>query len=287
MKNKLFLFFLLVLSISFHAHALDLGNKKPDVPPPLTISTEPFSYDNIPNSTTIIPGTIVSVTPEISTKILLSSSDVNRIVCSSGGVKDVMFSQEKGISVSMSGNSAFVKFSIAQNQMDNSKLYANLPIEMFVVCSDNNVYSIIAQPQKIPAQTIQLVDNKDNIHDNIAIFESIPLETKIAKLIRFAYNGEIPSSFSVNAVNNQISVFKDVDIFFRHEVSVPGEGLKLKEFVLSLKNPLPDIELKFKETDFLVPELTRTPLAISLEPKPLSGSALVRLFIVERSIEQM
>ena len=171
--------------------------------------------------------------------------------------------------------------------MDNSKLYANLPIEMFVVCSDNNVYSIIAQPQKIPAQTIQLVDNKDNIHDNIAIFESIPLETKIAKLIRFAYNGEIPSSFSVNAVNNQISVFKDVDIFFRHEVSVPGEGLKLKEFVLSLKNPLPDIELKFKETDFLVPELTRTPLAISLEPKPLSGSALVRLFIVERSIEQM
>ena len=287
MKNKLFLFFLLVLSISFHAHALDLGNKKPDVPPPPTISTEPFSYDNIPNSTTIIPGTIVSVTPEISTKILLSSSDVNRIVCSSGGVKDVMFSQEKGISVSMSGNSAFVKFSIAQNQMDNSKLYANLPIEMFVVCSDNNVYSIIAQPQKIPAQTIQLVDNKDNIHDNIAIFESIPLETKIAKLIRFAYNGEIPSSFSVNAVNNQISVFKDVDIFFRHEVSVPGEGLKLKEFVLSLKNPLPDIELKFKETDFLVPELTRTPLAISLEPKPLSGSALVRLFIVERSIEQM
>lgn len=287
MKNKLFLFFLLVLSISFHAHALDLGNKKPDVPPPLTISTEPFSYDNIPNSTTIIPGTIVSVTPEISTKILLSSSDVNRIVCSSGGVKDVMFSQEKGISVSMSGNSAFVKFSIAQNQMDNSKLYANLPIEMFVVCSDNNVYSIIAQPQKIPAQTIQLVDNKDNIHDNIAIFESIPLETKIAKLIRFAYNGEIPSSFSVNAVNNQISVFKDVDIFFRHEVSVPGEGLKLKEFVLSLKNPFPDIELKFKETDFLVPELTRTPLAISLEPKPLSGSALVRLFIVERSIEQM
>ncbi|MFZ2800629.1 MAG: type-F conjugative transfer system secretin TraK [Syntrophorhabdus sp.] len=287
MRNKTCLLIVLLALVSLPAHAIDILGKNDVASPQLIISGEPFSYDNIPNSSEIVPGTITSVIPEISTKILLSNSDVNRIVCSSGSVKDVIFSKEKGISVTISGNSAFVKFFIAQNQSDNSKLYATLPVEMFVVCSDNVVYSLVAQPVKIPAQTVQLIDNKDNIRENIEMFVSIPLETKIAKLIRFVYSDDIPSSFSVKNIDNRITVFKDVDIYFKKEVIVPGEGLKLKEFIVSLKNPLPENELKFTETDFLAPELTKSPLAIALEPKPLTGNNLVRLFVVERSVEQL
>jgi len=249
--------------------------------------SQPFKYDELENTTKPIQGTVVEVFPETTTQVYLSSSDVNRIVCVNGDVKDVMFSQEKGLKVQAAGKNAFAKYLIAQNPVDQSKIYASVPTELFVICSDNSVFSLIAIPKKVPSQTILLKNKRDMVQENLSLFDSVPIENKITKLVRFTYTDAIPASFAITDVNRRLNVFNELDVLYKRTVSVPGEGLLLKEFVISLKHPRPDLELPVKEKDFLVPELAEKPLAISLEPKPLKGSALVRLFIVERSLEDI
>lgn len=51
------------------------------------------------------------ILPEVTTAVELSSSDINRIVCS-GPINDLIFSKEKGLEGHFVGNNAFVKFAI-------------------------------------------------------------------------------------------------------------------------------------------------------------------------------
>lgn len=260
------------------------GRQEQDAPPGYAFSRN-FKYEEIENITKPIHGTVVEILPETTTQIFLSNTDINRIVCVNSDVKDVIVSQEKGIKVQAAGKNAFVKYMVAQNSTDQSKVFASVPTEMFVICTDNTTYSLIAVPKPVRAQTILLKSGKDKVAENLSMFDSVPLENKITKLVKNSFTDTIPQSFSVTDVNERINIFMDIDVFFKRTVSIPGEGLILKEFVLSLKHPKPDLEIPVKEKDFLVPELAAKPLAISLEPKPLKGNAMIRLFVVERSLE--
>jgi hypothetical protein len=93
-----------------------------------------------------------TVTPEVSTAVTLSNSDINRITCREE-IKDVVFSREKGLSVKTVGKDAFVKFLITRK--DEKEVYSSTPSELFVVCGEN-VYNLIALPKRVPSQTVRL-----------------------------------------------------------------------------------------------------------------------------------
>jgi len=254
------------------------------LPPVSSSKKSSFKYDRIENESKPIPGNIVDVYPEVSTLVYLSNSDVNRFKCSNGEVKDVIFSQEKGVKVQINGNSAFVKYLIGQNQMTQKKSYADVPTDFHVVCGDDSIYTIVGVPKTIPPQTIQLVNTKDKIKDNIELFSGSSIENKIGKFIHYAFNDEYPATFDVSKVDKHLDLFEKIDLYYLKKISIAGEGVTLKEFVLSLRPQYSkEKEIIITEKHFLLSEITKEPFAIALEPTPLVGTNKVRLFIIEKS----
>ncbi|TYO96792.1 conjugal transfer pilus assembly protein TraK [Geothermobacter ehrlichii] len=220
---------------------------------------------------------LVVVFPEHTTKVPLSSTDVNRFVCP-GPIKDVVFSQDKGIRIKIAGENAFVKFQALKKGQE--VIYTKTPSEFFVIC-DGDVYSMIGLPKKIPSQTIRLTSGrKKRIEKNLSIFAGLPLEKKILKLIRQAYTGDLPESYSVRPVWKQLNVFDQLWLTAKRDIEVEGEGLGLREYIVSLKAG--QGQWRLNEADFLNPQLTHSPLAVAIEEPLLDPGDITRVFIVER-----
>lgn len=219
----------------------------------------------------------VRVLPEVTTNIKISSTDANRIVCQES-IKDVVFSQEKGVMVSISGRNAFVKLQV-QREGDRM-IYSTTPTELFVVCG-GSVYNIIARPERVPAQVIHLGSaTGDRIQRNVTLFEGMPLEKKVMELVKGAYTGDLPDSFMIVPSGRYFDDFPQLSIVLNRLVLVEGEGLRVKEFHVRLADPSSH-ELRLKEEYFLRPEFTDNPLAISLDDLLLRQGDRIRMFIVE------
>src|ERR1035441_3198745 len=153
----------------------------------------------------------------------MSSSDANRIVCSSE-IKDVIFSSEKGVSVKVTGRNAFVKFRITRK--DDRDIYSSTPTELFVVCGES-VYNLISIPRRIPSQTVKLSPGAEKIRQNAALYGALPFEKKIIAVIKAVYTGDIPEGFSASASNERILLFKDLEVILVRSFRVEGEGLQV------------------------------------------------------------
>ena len=245
---------------------------------------KPYSDLSDPNVRRLIPPGGARVLPEVATRVVLSNRDVNRITCSEGPIKDIIYSKEKGISVKTEGNDAFVKFLITRDPVTGDLKYATVPSEFYVVCGrDSVVYTLIALPRNVPAQAVQLVSLRKKIKKNISLFEGLPFERKVVLMVKAAFRDEIPESFTVKPINRKLDLFRHVNITLRREIRADGEGLVLKEYVLVLKDSYPGAQRRLEEKLFLLPELTRHPVGISLEKLILRKGVPSRLFIVERN----
>ena len=218
------------------------------------------------------------IIPEVSTQITLSSSDANRIVCSQE-IKDVIFSSEKGVSVKVSGRNAFVKFRIQRK--DDRDMYSQTPTELFVVCGES-VYSLIAVPKRIPAQTVRLSPGAEKIRKNAAQFGNLPFEKKVMAVIRAVYTGDVPDGFTETGMRGRIALFRDLDVALVRSFRVHGEGLRVKEFMLSSRKT--GEEMKITEKDFLKAEIARRPLGIALDRHTLRQGETGRLIVVEKAL---
>ena len=78
-------------------------------------------------------------------------------------------------------------------------------------------------------------------------------------------------------------VYKEISILLKRSVDVEGEGLILKEFLVSLKGKAP---FKMNEKMFLRKDLVDNPVAISLEHHILKPGETVRVFVVEQRPER-
>ena len=102
-------------------------------------------------------------------------------------------------------------------------------------------------------------------------------------MVKAAFRDEIPESFTVKRINRKLHLFRYVNIALKRQIKADGEGLLLKEYVISLKDTYPKAERRVEEKLFLIPELTRNPVGISLEKLVLRKGQTSRLFIVERT----
>jgi conjugal transfer pilus assembly protein TraK len=221
-----------------------------------------------------------TVLPEIATRVELSNSDVNRLVCLER-IKDVVFSKEKGITVKFSGRDVFVKFLVEQTAME--KKFITSPTELFVVCGES-VYNIIGVPKTIPSQTVRLSSGKqDRIRKNLALFSGMPYEEKLLRIVKSIYSGNLPDSFAVRRVRKKLDIYKDLDITETHEIDIEGEGLRAKEYQAVLRNK--DM-LEIREKDFLLRELVDRPAALTVDRHTLRTGDMARIIVLEKTEEE-
>jgi len=227
----------------------------------------------------------VFVPPETPTKVIMSNTDVNRIVAPEY-IKDVVFSKEKGVVVKFTNNNAFVKFLIKKDPEGRIE-YTSTPSELYVVTEDT-VYTIIAIPKRVPARTIRLMgSNLKRIQINRAMFEQLPYERGIVKVIKSVYMDKIPDSWTIENTNEDYNnVINFLNIRLIRTVKIEGEGLKLKEYLVRVK---PDSNLKkieLTEKLFLKPQLAKGLVAVSLSDLKLEKADTAVLFIVEHMGEE-
>ncbi|MDD5233850.1 MAG: type-F conjugative transfer system secretin TraK [Syntrophales bacterium] len=225
----------------------------------------------------------IIVVPEMPAAIRLSRSDVNRITCAAGDIRDVVFSKEKGISVSFSGKDAYLKYRYVRR--GGRDVYPPAT-EIFIICGEAT-YNIIAVPERIPAQTVRLSGSGgDRIKKNREFFSGMSSEKKIITLIKAVYTDDIPESFTVEAVNRRLPrLFRDVDIRLNRIVVADGEGLRLKEYVLTVAGSSPREKIEFDEKDFLNADLTAGTAAVSMDRLTIRRGESARLFICETGMD--
>jgi conjugal transfer pilus assembly protein TraK len=220
------------------------------------------------------------VSPEITTQVRLSNSDINRVICPVD-MKDVIYSEEKGLTVNLSGKNAFVKFLVAKK--DGKEMYSMTPSELYFVC-DGQIYTMIAMPARVPAQTVQLVQGKaGTAKKNMDLYGELPFEKKIIAVVKRVYTNDAPDSFTKTVVERKMDVFKDLEVILRSIYSIEGEGLRVKEFEVRMSPASALDAISFKESDFLRTEISLHPVAVSVESMTLKKGETSRVFVVERN----
>lgn len=214
--------------------------------------------------------------PEVVQKAIMSRSDVNRVICPEP-IKDVIYSEEKGVMSKFYGNSAYIKFNF--EQVGEDPVYSKNPVELHIICGDTT-YSLVAVPMPIPPQVIRLGNNRvAKARENASIFKDDDTSKKIRELMKRALKEEFPESFDVKKSAIPIRIFRDIDVLLTRTTVIDGEGMTVKEFTVTSKVD----GLELKEKQFLRKELSANPAAIAIEPgkqKPFKGEP-VRVFIVE------
>ncbi|SNB45424.1 type-F conjugative transfer system secretin TraK [Geobacter sp. DSM 9736] len=221
------------------------------------------------------------VSPEVTTKIRLSSSDVNRISCSTV-IRDALTSTEKGVVIKITGRDAFVKFKVTKRP--DKMVYSTTPTELYVVCGDET-YSMVAVPQRIPSQTIRLSSGKiRKMKDNAALYAGLPFEKMMLKAIQDVYTEQIPDSYTVTGKDQRFDSYRELRLVLKRVVDVEGEGLRIKEYLVSLKEGTK--EFRMNEKMFIRTELVENPVAISIERHVLRPGDTTRAFVVEQRGER-
>lgn len=222
-----------------------------------------------------------TILPEVSTQVIMSSMDLNRLTCNDE-IKDVLTSQEKGAVVKIVGKNAFIKFKVLKTAEGKVK-YSSTPTEFFVVCGDDT-YSLVANPQPVRSQIVRLGSGiAGKIKENHEIYGSLPFEKKITRAIKDLYTENIPDSYVVQKVSRSVGNYQEFSVIHRRSVNIEGEGLSINEFDITLKPGAK--QFKLNEKIFLSRLFATNPVAVSLEKQMLTPGENVRLFIVEQRRE--
>ena len=223
--------------------------------------------------------------PEGVTMVNFSNRHINRIIAPGNRqIKDIIKEKGSGVEVQIEGRNAYISFLKSKIEGTNDILYHTTPVTIHPVVEPDIVYTLIVTPKPINAQTVELKLDKDHIEKNLTFFKGLSVEEKILKLVKSVRTDTIPESFVKRRIGVRLDIFKTIDVYYRKDVVAEGEGLVLKEYVIALKRDAGLAEIEINEKQFLVPDLTKTPLGISLEDFRLGkDNTRTRLFIVERT----
>ncbi|MFH2181654.1 type-F conjugative transfer system secretin TraK, partial [Citrobacter freundii] len=130
----------------------------------------------------IFPQNTQRVLPEISTQVVLSNRDVNRLVCESGEAVKPVFSTEKPVDVKVSSDrrSFWVKFKYLSQGGENH--YYAEPTELFLTCGTSTFELIVLPKYENPHKIMLGSDTKESIKANQALFSALSLEEAAVSL---------------------------------------------------------------------------------------------------------
>jgi len=224
----------------------------------------------------------VVVLPEVTTAVKLSASDLNRVICPYD-IKEGITSEEKGLTITVTGHDAFLKYKVMKRG-DGKISYSNTPTEIFIVCG-NQTYSMIGYPSRVPAQTIKLSSGIENkIKENQALYSGLPHEKRLIKAIKDIYTDSMPDTYDVVRMSKVDRSWKGIAIVQKKQVNIQGEGLRIKEYHVTLKPGRKSFKLD--ERMFLRKDFAMNPVAISIDKHVIKQGDVARLFVLEQRAER-
>ena len=219
-----------------------------------------------------------NVLPDQTTRVPISNTDVNRIVCQDGDISDVIYSVEKGITVKVSGKNAWVKLKMLKQK--DKLLYNRKPVDISVVCA-GQVYTLVGTPAPIPIQTIRLGGYADKARKNVAMMQGMPHEKRILFILEHLYKDDYPDSWTVQTTVTPLGELGAGLLDLVREIDIEGVGLRAK--VLRFK-ALRTAEIE--ETDFLQSGIGKQIVAVSIDQPKLSSGEVTRVFILEKNLDE-
>jgi len=219
------------------------------------------------------------ITPEIPTAVRVSARDINRVTCRAGEIKDIVYSKEKGMTVSFSGKDAYIKYKYIKK--GNKTIYPSVT-EMYIVCGDAT-YNLIAVPELIPSKTIQLsAGESEKIRKNKKYFSGMPSEKKIMTLIRAVCTDDLPESFTLEKQPfTDISQYEELYITPTRTVTASGEGIRVSEYIIKIRADAKRQEIELDERDFM--EIATNPIALAIDKLKIKKGDTARMFICEQN----
>lgn len=237
------------------------------------------------------------ILPEQSTSVAVSDRDINRIHCA-GGLADVLWSQEKPVSVTTDANNVFLKF--LAKRVGERETRATAPVDLHVFCA-GEVYTLILTPHPMDSVTLRLGNPVKQAA--LAIHEqwgALPLEEKVKRLTLAVYREELPSSFQKQIMDvdaraqrliglesaeltrsSGVPIWTNVFVRAISKVQAPGIGLSATEYEVQPRQ----FPLTFSERDFLNAYFGNDIVGITVHPLTVTEEQrTARLIVIERSI---
>ncbi|MDQ7039064.1 MAG: type-F conjugative transfer system secretin TraK, partial [Aquificota bacterium] len=200
--------------------------------------------------------------------VIVSLTDVNRIVCGGGEITGVVYSREKSMEVRRKGANAWLKI-LPVKEGDRIE-YPSYPREVYVECG-GKIFSLIVLPKRRPATTIVLKVSREE-REVAREFERLnPYERTILELVRSVYREVPPPGYTVRSVGEKVREFQEIDLYLLRVYT--GARYEVREYLVRARR---DIHLQ--EGQF-IPFVPR-PLAISLVKPSLRKGEETRLIVV-------
>ncbi|AEH45787.1 hypothetical protein Thein_1932 [Thermodesulfatator indicus DSM 15286] len=223
------------------------------------------SYDVLPP---------VILRPERIQWIKISSTDVNRIVCTNGKITDVFYSVEKGIKVQTAGHEAYLKLQV-KVLPDGKVEYSSIPTEVYVVCG-GNTYGFIGRPYRIPSRTIYLVNPAADAAKNAELYAG-DIDKAVVSILKKVFSDRIPPGWEKVDPVIMGKSFSNIRLRELARYRITGIGITVRVLTITAKQ-----KTRVLEKDLLRSDITVNPIAISLEKTNLSPSETTRAVIIEK-----
>ncbi|MGI9296698.1 MAG: TraK domain-containing protein [Gammaproteobacteria bacterium] len=227
------------------------------------------------------------VIPEVATPVAVSNIEPNRIVCSSGNINDIaatdyvpkILDTKQGIK-----NMVFLTYPVVKTSAADAGNRETRPSAIDVICA-GDVYTLVLNPKNVGPQVIRLGRGvKDAKKQNEDFFGEEPYVKRIFTLIEKSYMNDLPASFRVEALGNQVvnvpRELMGLRISAVRRVRPDGQGLMLTQYRVIpavVTNPPKDVE----ETDFLHIAFGQRIAGIRIHPMQITARG-ADLYIVQR-----
>ena len=214
----------------------------------------------------------------------LSIENINRLFCPDP-IRKLNAPESLKLTVEYQDKNAFLKL---DPKSEKGVVYA--------ITEDGSVFALEIVPKKgLPAKTIRLEAPGKKARENAFAFAALDRETAVVDLIASAFKDEVPESFTIHEVGKEVKgAVESLKIIERRKVTIDGVPLELREFHVGMV-PFSGLkEVRIDEATFLIPKITRQPVAIALGRDldrfvqgkvALRPSEFLRVFIVEKGKE--
>ncbi len=219
----------------------------------------------------------VTVLPEVTTRVVLSNQDVNRIVCLDGEIEGYQYSQEKGADVQHAGSDAFIKFQVVE--IGTKTDYIRGRNEFYFMCA-GRTYTLLADPRKVPAKKIFLkAVGSDVAKVNKTKFDPLAEEERVVRITLEVLRGKIPDTYTINMSNKPYNstVLPKMDVRLAREIKIEGTPYRATEYHLRART-----SITLEERQFLQAYFGTGIHSVTLDRLKLSGGEVGRVILIHR-----
>lgn len=174
----------------------------------------------------------------------VSNNAINRIVFPEN-IKDIAYSQEKGVNINISGNQAFIKFMpVKKNTYKQGEAKGKaVPIHSEIVynkaqaldiyfITESKTYSFNLIPKQIDQQTIIVNDFSSSLKKTLKYETEDSYIQTLSKITKSILNDEVPNGYKLKEINKIIKKSFSQNIIMENLY----EGVVFKAYLFKIKN---------------------------------------------------